>query len=51
VASEIGHAKNRSGVMWGIFFGWLGVFALFAMPKRRWYTAVDEDEDEAEPAY
>jgi len=32
VATEIGHSKGRSGLFWGLVFGWLGVAAVYALP-------------------
>jgi len=34
VAAEIGYSKGRSGLFWGLIFGWLGVLAVYVLPEK-----------------
>jgi threonine/homoserine efflux transporter RhtA len=45
VAHRIGAPKNRNGLAWGIFLGWLGVLAVSLLkPQPKKYTIAREDQ-------
>ena len=43
IANEQGKAKNRNGIAWGLFLGWIGVLALALLPAEGvWRNAQGE---------